>query len=350
MASIRVRNVYYMLAYAYQSLNEDGFRSVASEDFDNIHDLLAAILLKGVANQIKRGMHRDYIPQREALRRLVGKIDLTASVKQQTMMTKQMVCQYDIFANDTRLNQILKCAMMLLLRHGDVKAENKRTLRKLLLYFAGVSNIDPQDLNWRGVRYDRNNASYKLLINLCWLVIKGLLLTTEDGAYRLAAFLDDQQMHHLYERFVLGYFRKEYPQYAATASHIDWDIDDEDSRQLLPAMKSDITLTHGDRTLVIDTKYYGRTTQTNSMFNKTTLISGNLYQIYTYVKNKDRLRTGNVSGVLLYAKTDEEIVPDNDYNMGGNHIGARTLDLGAEWSEIVEQLNTLCIYLAVDSG
>lgn len=47
-----------------------------------------------------------------------------------------------------------------------------------------------------------------------------------------------------------------------------------------------------------------------------TLISGNLYQIYTYVKNYDNDNTGNVSGLLLYAKTDEELEPRGDYMMG----------------------------------
>jgi 5-methylcytosine-specific restriction enzyme subunit McrC len=38
--------------------------------------------------------------------------------------------------------------------------------------------------------------------------------------------------------------------------------------------------------------------------------------------------------VLLYAKNDEEITPDNDYQMGGNRISVKTLDLGTGWEEI----------------
>jgi 5-methylcytosine-specific restriction enzyme subunit McrC len=44
---------------------------------------------------------------------------------------------------------------------------------------------------------------------------------------------------------------------------------------------------------------------------------------------------------LLYAKTDEEIVPDNDYMMGGNRISVKTLNLNADFSEISSQLNRL---------
>jgi 5-methylcytosine-specific restriction enzyme subunit McrC len=66
-----------------------------------------------------------------------------------------------------------------------------------------------------------------------------------------------------------------------------------------------------------------------------------MYQIFTYVKNKDVSNSGNVSGVLLYAKTDEEIVPDNDYIMSGNRIGVKTLDLNSDFIEIAGQLDSI---------
>ena len=340
LSVIKIKNIYYMLAYAYQALNETGFKSIQSEDFKNIHDLLAAILIRGVSLQIKRGLHRDYIGQTEPLGNLRGKIDITASIKQQTILKRRMVCHYDLFSEDTRLNQILKTTMQLLIRCGDVKQENRKALRKLRLYFENVSTLDPYQVNWRAISYHRNNAAYKLLINICWLVIKGLLMTTESGEYRLTQFLDDQQMHRLYEKFVLGYFRREYPQYSASAAFIDWNIDD-GILDFLPVMKSDITLTNGSNTLIIDTKYYGHTMQINTMYDSYSIISANLYQIFTYVKNKDRTGSGNVSGVLLYAKTDEDITPDNDYQMGGSHISVKTLDLGSDWDDIEYQLTAV---------
>ena len=79
-------------------------------------------------------------------------------------------------------------------------------------------------------------------------------------------------------------------------------------------------------------------------FDKHTLHSGNLYQIFTYVKNKEyemREKDHTVSGMLLYAKTDEEIYPNNVYQMSGNQITVRTLDLNLPFDEIAGQLNTI---------
>lgn len=81
---------------------------------------------------------------------------------------------------------------------------------------------------------------------------------------------------------------------------------------------------------------YGQTTQ--KQYDVHTLHSNNLYQIFTYVKNK-AAAGGEVSGMLLYARTDEEIQPDNTYLMSGNKISVRTLDLNREFCEIAKQLN-----------
>ena len=89
-------------------------------------------------------------------------------------------------------------------------------------------------------------------------------------------------------------------------------------------------------------KYYEHSMQVQ--FSKHTLHSANLYQIFTYVKNKDyelRAKDHTVSGMLLYAKTDEEIYPNNVYQMSGNQITVRTLDLNLPFDEIAGQLNTI---------
>lgn len=45
---IRIQNIYYMLAYAFQVLNEDSYKKVAAEEFEYVSDLFSAILAKGM--------------------------------------------------------------------------------------------------------------------------------------------------------------------------------------------------------------------------------------------------------------------------------------------------------------
>lgn len=180
-----------------------------------------------------------------------------------------------------------------------------------------------------------------MLISLCQLILEGMLMTTDSGKYKLASFVDTQRMNRLYEKFILEYYAREYPQVKATASQIPWALDD-GFGIMLPVMQSDILLTRGSEVLIIDAKYYTHTTQTH--YDVHTLHSGNLYQIFTYVKNKD-MEFGDqphkVSGMLLYAATDEAIQPDHSYQMSGNKISVKTLDLNRDFSEIAAQLNAI---------
>ena len=50
-----------MLSYAFQVLNEQGYKNLATEQFENTADLMAAILAKGISIQIKRGLGKEYI-------------------------------------------------------------------------------------------------------------------------------------------------------------------------------------------------------------------------------------------------------------------------------------------------
>lgn len=336
---IPVQNIYYMLSYAFQVLNEQGYKNIATEQFDNVAELCAAILSKGIAVQLKRGLGKEYIPQTEVLSSLRGKIDITESIKTQSLLRKQLICTYDDFTVNSYLNRILKSTMELLL-HADISKARKKELRKLMIYFADVDVLDVHTINWN-IRYDRNNQTYRMLISICYLVVKGLLQSNTDGSTRLMEFIDEQRMCRLYEKFILEYYRKEHPEITARASQIPWQLDDGFS-DMLPIMQSDITLSRGNRTLIIDAKYYAHNTQTQ--YDVHTLHSGNLYQIFTYVKNKDAEygdAPHEVSGMLLYAKTDEQIQPDHVYHMSGDKISVRTLDLNCDFIAIMEQLDSI---------
>lgn len=334
---IPVQNVYYMLAYAFQVLNEDGYRNVATEQFNNVAELCAAILTKGVSLQLKRGLGRDYISETETLSGLRGKIDITESIKTQTMLRRQMVCTYDEFSVNTYMNRIIKTTMLKLL-HADINKSRKKEIRKLLVFFDEVQELDIHTINWNQ-QYSRNNQTYRMLISICYLVLKGLLQTTTDGSTKLMQFVDEQRICRLYEKFILEYYRKEHSEITANASQIPWQLDD-DFSDMLPVMQTDIMLSQGTKVLIIDAKYYEHTTQTQ--YDKHTLHSNNLYQIFTYVKNKEyelRDKQHEVAGMLLYAKTEEEIQPDQKYKMSGNRISVRTSDLNLDFAEIRKQLD-----------
>ena len=228
-----------MLSYSFQVLNEQGYKKVDTEEFHNVADLCASVLIKGVTVQLKRGLGREYIQEDDVLSSLRGKIDITASIKSRTMLKKQMVCVYDEFLVNSYMNKILKTTMSLLLG-ADIAKNRKKELRKLLVFFDEVDLIDIHAIQWN-MQYNKNNQTYRMLISVCYLVIKGLLQTNSDGDTKLMDFLDEQRMCRLFEKFILEYYRKEHSEIKATASQIPWQLDD-DMNDMLPVMQTDIML------------------------------------------------------------------------------------------------------------
>ena len=335
---IPIRNIYYMLAYAFRVLKEEGYQRLADEEFRNTSELFAAILARGVSLQLRRGLGREYLDLTEPLSAPRGKIEISESIKMTNQLRKQLVCSYDDFSVNSYMNRILKTTMGLLL-HADMAKERKKELRKLLVFFDGVETLDPYGINWN-LRFNRNNQTYRMLVAICRLAIQGLIQSKADGKTHMLDFTDEQ-MARLYEKFILEYYRKEYPQYRVSSSQIRWGLDD-GADDMLPVMQSDIMIEDGKNVLIIDAKYYSHTTQVQ--YNKHTVHSSNLYQIFTYVKNKEIELAGTehqVAGMLLYAGTDDDVLPDQTYSMSGNRISVRTLDLNLTFPEIEEQLKEI---------
>lgn len=339
--SILINNIYHMLSYAFQILTQDTYDEVAIESFDEMYDLLAAILAKGIGIQLKQGLYREYINRQEELSVLRGKINMSGTIKNQLVHKRVLTCDFDDLSENNLFNQIIKTTVILLLKNAKVKSKYKDDLKKKMLFFSNIDFLEPTSIRWSSIRFQRNNQTYRMLISICQLILEGMLMTTDTGEYRLASFVDEQRMCRLYEKFILEYYNRHYPELKVSASQIPWSVDD-GVRTMLPMMQSDIHLQKDNTVLIIDAKYYSHTTQVQ--YNKHTLHSNNMYQIFTYVKNRDYEfgeEEHTVSGMLLYAKTEEEIQPDHVYQMHGNQISVRTLDLNLPFVDIAGQLNQI---------
>lgn len=346
---ILIKNIYYMLTYAFQVLKKSNYDEIAAESFDNIQDLFAAILAKGTAQQLKQGLYREYIGQYKNMTVMRGKLDIQGTIHNKLQRKQQLCCEFDDLSVNNIFNQILKTTITILICEKSVKIKHKNELKKIMLFFDNIDVIDPTAIRWNMLCFQRNNQNYQMLMNICYFILDGLLQTTEKGSYKMTSF-SDEHMARLYEKFVLEYYRYHHGYLSEIkAAQIKWNLSgevDENLIKFLPIMQTDIMLRYHEKILIIDAKYYKNTMQ--SRFESHTLHSNNLYQIFTYVKNMDIESTGNVLGLLLYAKTDEEITPDCEYLMSSNRIIIKTLDLNKEFKQIARRLDEIVqLYLQV---
>ena len=336
---ILIRNVYYMLAYAFQELRQNNYAEIQGEAFDDIYDLFAEILARGISFQLKQGLYREYVPRNESMQTVRGKIDMKGTIANRICNNSDIACDFDELSEDNIYNQILLTTATILIKHSEVKKDKKAKLKQLMLFFQNVHTVDLHSVRWNALRFDRNNRNYRMLIYICYFIVSEWLLTTEDGSYKIREFSDDH-MCRLFEKFVLAYYKKHHPELNPTAAQIGWNVVEEATdTSVLPIMQTDILLTLGERTLIIDTKYYTKVMQ--EQYGKETLRSAHLYQMHTYVNEYDRDHKHNVDGMLLYAKTksddlDDKVITHRD----GYTIFIRTLNLNTDFSEIQHRLES----------
>lgn len=335
-----IKNIYYMLSYAFKGLNLQVYKSLAAEEFDNIHSLLAAILAKGVGYQLKVGLHKQYLTREDNLTLLRGKIDLNRTIKNRVKQDIRICCHFDDLTENNIYNQILKSCLLLLVKSEKVKKQVRILLKKELILFSSIDSIDLRQVKWKQIPYNRHNRSYQFLHAICQIIVEGLLLTTSTGLYYLNDIFDDQLLSSLYEKFLLEYFKVHAIGARVRAANVYWALDEGSRTEMLPKMKTDVTIAYRNEIIIIDAKYYSRTTQVYHGHHS--IHSSNLYQIFSYVKNRQLYNKDiPVRGVLLYARTAAEIQPSSEFHMSGNTIQVKTLDLNCDFSFIETQLKEI---------
>ena len=105
--NIWIRNVYYMLAYAFEELKKNNYEQIAHEEFEHIQDLFAEILYKGVSAQLKRGLHREYINRVEDLPLLKGRLDIRGTIANQMRCRNVLCCEFDDLSENNLFNRVL---------------------------------------------------------------------------------------------------------------------------------------------------------------------------------------------------------------------------------------------------
>jgi 5-methylcytosine-specific restriction enzyme subunit McrC len=343
---IPIKNIYYMLCYAWNVLDQSERTDVGIEKFDNIYDLLARIYINGTNSLIKQGLNRYYKVEREAVSTLKGKLNMADSIKHQTFSKGRLVCEYDNFSENIILNQIVKKTIQILSNSPYLNEELRQKLLKQRLYFKGLEDIHFSQSLFSSLRYDRNNYQYRLLMNISELIYMGLITTEENNHISFLDFVRDKQMAKLYEKFVLNFYRHHLDGevFNIHSPKIKWDLDEDVTKQdlsLLPEMRTDIVVENKVKhtQLIIDTKYYVKTLVSSNWTDAEKVRTGHLYQILAYVNNSNFI--GRVEGILLYPTIDEEV--NARFPIGGNNIWIRTLDLDAEWETVKESLVALVV-------
>lgn len=340
---IPIQNIYFLLCYAWDNLEEKDKVEVSTDDKNDLLELLSQVLINGSQILLKRGLEHDYVPETRESVGVKGKLEVSLSVKQNSFQRLRAVCSYDEYSADILHNQILYTTLFNLLYAADLDEKIKNRIRKILRRFPRVQIIDLSPIVFDQIKIHRNNQFYEFLLNVCQLIYENQLPNEEEGTWAFSDVTrDENKMATLFEKFVLNFYKVEHSQWDSGVEYINWNFEDkntEDTTNYLPRMKTDITLEKPDRKIIIDTKYHQETMQNS--FDTEKVKSGNLYQLYSYLMHQEdgTARNFRTKGILLYPTISEEY--DLQYRYKDHPVEIRTINLNQHWEGIKERLNTL---------
>jgi 5-methylcytosine-specific restriction enzyme subunit McrC len=340
--TIPVRNLYYLLLYAWNRLPEGRVVDVSGTGGPELPNLLSKVLLEGTYQLIRRGVDRGYIAVDADLTRPRGRICIGDTISRGLLSRVQLACNSDELSHDVLHNRILKATLVHLSRTKEVEGYLREQLDALASRLSDVQYTPVFSADFSRVQLHANNALYGLLLSVCALVHEALMPEKGRGRFRFRDVLaDPQTMGRIFQDFVYNFYRLEQNQFAVRSASFPWMLspDGGHGHQLIPRMQTDVSLQAPHRTIVIECKWASQTLE--SRFGRNTLCSEHLYQLFAYLKNLPSSVHGATSaeGILLYPLQSDEV--DVAFSVNGHRIRARTVDLRPDWGEIHSQLMAL---------
>lgn len=339
---IPIRNVYYLLCYAWDSVEEArALEPAGSEDFHRVQDLFGSILARGVLRVARKGLDRSYVNFQEELPGVRGKLELTQTLKQTALLRNRIVCTFDDLSTDVIHNQVVASTLHLLAGHQDVDQGVKRALRLALSRMPGVSIRPITRQIFARIQLDRNRREYRFLIHLCRLLHEVRLVDPGSGQSRFVEIDRGRlEMWRVFERFVTRFYAREQTAFRVRAqSRVEWSSLKSvgpASEGRIPEMRPDVVLLGSGRRIVLDAKYAksgGLGGEDGAKLN-----SSNLYQLFAYVVNREANEPEGPrhEGILLYPTVGEETRVE--FLSHGHRFQARSVDLARPWRALHEQL------------
>jgi 5-methylcytosine-specific restriction enzyme subunit McrC len=166
------------------------------------HDLLEVLIrlfCDRLFEAVHRGLPRRYIALEDDLAALRGRLNVKRQFTVLVPTPQKIACNYEDLNVDFPLNQIMKAAVMRLLRISRA-AENQRRLTELGFAFADVSVVPVAVLPWDRVVLDRTNSAGATLLNLAKLLLGERFQTTSSGDSRGFSLMFE--MNTLFEEFI----------------------------------------------------------------------------------------------------------------------------------------------------
>ena len=346
---IPIRNLWHMLLYAWGEAPLNAMHGWMIEDAERaptLDTLLASILIRLMHQRLRIGLGHDYVEEERKFPGVRGRINFAESLKQRTLDSGQLICEFQGFSTNASKNQIIRSTLARLLKVGQFGPEAasvkevQQKLRRLIRDLDGIDFIELTPDLIRRQLHLRNDHDYRLMLSICDLIAQRQMPSGSKGSSSAVPAFDPEALllHNIYERFVANFYRIHLTGWNVTAQkRLEWHATEASER--LPIMVPDLILQEksSDQIIILDTKFTAHSLIENQ-WGKPVYDSSHLYQLYAYLKSQEQLSEAhhNAIGILLYPAVQSKL--SEKIELQNHVIRIESLDLSAQWQEIERQL------------
>jgi 5-methylcytosine-specific restriction enzyme subunit McrC len=335
---IPIQNIYYLLCYAWGSLEQgkSWLKTDSDEHPTTLWELLGNVLTKGITQLVKQGLLHEYQHETQTIAGIKGKLNLNETFKVLGQQQTQTICSFDVYSVDILPNQLLATTLQLFSKNNTQLSQKcRQDAYRLRQYLHDVNSIDLNEQVFAQAKQYAKRGIYPFLLSICELIHYNLLPNQEMGGYYFKDFVEDErQMSKLFEAFVRNFYKQEMPNARVYREHLRWQVQASSTDlAYLPRMETDISIAFSRRNILIDTKFYKETL--TQRFDSQKVHAPHLYQLFAYMKNAPDVH----EGILLYPVVEQSI--HLQFIQEQQMIRVETLDLSCHWQDIHKQLMTL---------
>jgi len=289
----------------------------------SIHDRLIDAFIDRALFELKRGLDRSYFSEEGNILSLRGKLMIAEQVTKNAAQKHRFFCRHDVFDTATQISTRLKQAARLLLERPLLRSISIKARDMLALL------DEVPDVPWRRGDPDpvfhRQNERFASIYRFACMLLEGAAASPKRGNTETFSLLFN--MEQIFERFIAAIVKSSVaPQIGATP-HSQGEGErrylfrDRSTGKEVLRLKPDLLIEHGDKRLVVDTKW--------KAFPKgkpARPTNDDLYQLYAYLRAHDCQRV-----YLLYPQVEGvkprtlEALDHGDKVRG--EVGVRFVDL-----------------------
>lgn len=296
----------------------------------SLFEIFIKMFLDEVSVLTKQGLKAAYIPVEANERFYKGKLLASHNIKHNLMNYERFFVRYDDFSFNRPENRLIKSTLHFLLKQ-TADSRNRHNAARLLTFFEGVDFSESYESDISKCISDRSMSHYDKALSWCRVFLKGNSFTAFAGSEVALALLFP--MEKIFESFVAAKFRKHLGSGVSLRTQDNrYSLFDSPTRAF--ALRPDLILESGERTVVLDTKW--KLLSDNVRNNG--ISQSDMYQMYAYSKKYD------ADGiVLLYPQSDSVSKGEIRYASDDNvKVDVYFIDLRNVDNSIVNLLLTVC--------